>query len=169
MKDRQAEDSTTFSAEHAAYREEVNAHKSSVRDWNKKPHGDRPEAPEQPTRRRCVVQDSTIEALAPILMQNSRGVLLARDELSGWIGSFDKYSSGRGSSDVQKWLEIYNGESIVIDRKTGDTPFLFVKRPSVSICGGIQPDVLSQCLTDEHKSNGLQSRLLMAYPPRQAK
>ena len=65
--------------------------------------------------------------------------------------------------------EIYNTEPITIDRKTGDERFLFVRHPSVSICGGIQPGILSRCLTAEHKDSGLQSRLLMTYPPRTSK
>jgi hypothetical protein len=66
-------------------------------------------------------------------------------------------------------LEIYGCESITIDRKTGDERFLFVRRPFVSIAGGIQPGILSRVLTNEHKDNGLQSRLLMTFPPRQPK
>ena len=97
-------------------------------------------------------------------------MLLARDELSGWLAGFDKYSNkSSASSEVPKWLEIYNCEPITIDRKTGDERFIFVRRPSVSICGGIQPGILARCLTSEHKDSGLQSRLLMTFPPRQPK
>ncbi len=110
------------------------------------------------------------EAFAPILNENPRGVLLARDELSGWLAGFDKYSGKSSASlEVSKWLEIYNCESITIDRKSGDEKFLFVHKPSVSICGGIQPSILARCLTNEHKENGLQSRRLMTFPLRQPK
>lgn len=171
VKDLQSEQAESYLRELAAYLDESAAYKTAIKRWNTTQEGDKPVEPVQPSRPRCLVQDSTIEALAPILKDNERGVLMARDELAGWLASFDRYASGKGKSsgDVPKWLEIYNCESIVIDRKTGDSPFLFVKSPSVSICGGIQPDILASCMTDEHKSSGLESRILMAYPPRRPK
>jgi len=170
LKERQQRDADLFMKAAAQYQSDLKAHKREMKQWAKNQEGDEPEEPERPVRGRCVVQDATIEALAPILNENPRGVLLARDELSGWLAGFDKYSSkSSSSSEVPKWLEIYNAESITIDRKTGDERFLFVRRPFVSICGGIQPGILSRCLTDEHKDSGLQSRLLMTFPPRQAK
>ena len=55
-----------------------------------------PEKPEAPQAERCIVSDTTVEALAPLLLANPRGLLLARDELAGWIGSFDRYAGGKG-------------------------------------------------------------------------
>jgi hypothetical protein len=169
IKDRQKEQIRENEAAWAEFCQSNDDYKRNKKVWDKTGEGDRPEAPVEPVMPRSFVQDPTIESLAPILLENPRGLLLARDELSGWFGSFNQYSSGKTSTDVQKWLEIYGTESITIDRKTGDQRFIFVPHPSVSVCGGIQPDILSQCLTDENKSNGLQSRLLMAYPPRQPK
>lgn len=106
----------------------------------------------------------------PILQQNPRGVLLARDELVGWIGSFDKYSSkGSASADVAHWLSIYNAENVIVDRKTGDRTTMFVPHAAVSVCGSIQPGILNRVLASEHRENGLAARLLMTYPPRQPK
>ncbi|MBL8815194.1 MAG: DUF3987 domain-containing protein [Planctomyces sp.] len=170
LKERQKRDVSAFAAVNSQYLTDLKAYKRDHKLWEKTREGEEPQQPDRPLRRRCVVQDSTIEALAPILKENPRGVLLARDELSGWLAGFDKYSNkASASSEVPKWLEIYNCESITIDRKTGDDRFTFVKEPSVSICGGIQPGILARCLTDEHKENGLQSRLLMTFPPRQPK
>ena len=170
LKDRQQRDADSFIAANCQYQNELKSYKREHKAWERKGEGEEPQQPERPIRRRCIVQDSTIEALAPILSETPRGVLLARDELSGWLASFDKYSNKAAtSSEVPKWLEIYNCETISIDRKTGDERFIFVRRPSVSICGGIQPGILAKCLTNEHKDSGLQSRLLMTFPPRQAK
>ncbi len=170
MKERQQRDAELFVASNSQYQSELKAYKREMRKWDKKQEGDEPEQPVRPIRNRCIVQDATIEALAPILNDNPRGVLLARDELSGWLAGFDRYSGkSAASSEVPKWLEIYNCESITIDRKTGDERFLFVRRPFVSITGGIQPGILSKVLTAEHKDNGLQSRLLMTFPPRRPK
>jgi len=170
LKARQQRDADSFMAANSQYQSDLKAYKREYRKWEHKREGEEPQEPDKPIRKRCIVQDATIEALAPILNENPRGVLLARDELSGWLAGFDKYSAKSGaSSEVPKWLEIYNCEPITIDRKTGDERFLFVRRPSVSICGGIQPGILSRCLTNERKESGLQSRLLMTFPPRQAK
>ena len=170
LKIRQSADADRHNGELQQYGDDLADYKRDLKRWERNQEGDAPERPQKPVRNRCILSDITIEALARILQENPRGVLTARDELSGWLASFDKYGKGgSASSDVQRWLEIYNTESITIDRKTGDDQFVHVKRPAVSITGGIQPDILSKCLTDEHKSNGLQSRLLMAYPPRQAK
>jgi hypothetical protein len=170
LKEKQQRDADAFMSESAQYQSDLKTWKRENKQWERTQEGAEPEEPERPVRSRCLVQDATIEALAPVLNENPRGVLLARDELSGWLAGFDKYSGkASSSSEVPKWLEIYNAESITIDRKTGDERFLFVRRPFVSICGGIQPGILSRCLTDEHKDSGLQSRLLMTFPPRQAK
>ncbi len=97
-------------------------------------------------------------------------MLLHRDELSGWFGSFERYvSSKRGSADAAFWLSCFNGESVTIDRKTGTERTTHVPNATVSIVGGIQPGTLRRSLSIEHRESGLAARLLMAFPPRRAK
>ena len=173
VKDRQKKHQRAFEkrmVEYAGESKDYVAYEKARTGKKGDPSAPRREEPNRPILQRCIVSDATIEAMAPILSDNPRGVLVGRDELSGWIGGFDRYSSkGSATSEVQKWLEIYGAENIFIDRKSADAPSIMVDRPHVSICGGIQPGILARCLTDEHKENGLQSRLLMAYPPRQPK
>lgn len=131
---------------------------------------DPPEKPEPPIAQRYIVSDTTTEALAPILLGNPRGVLLARDELNGWIGSFDRYTKARrGGADSSHWLSMHNGESMTIDRKTGNPPTIHVPSASVSVAGGIQPGTLARAMGVEHHENGLLARLLFAMPPRTVK
>jgi len=59
-----------------------------------KANGDPPQKPAEPVADRCYADDTTIEALAVLLKQNWRGLLLVRDELSGWIVSFARYAQG---------------------------------------------------------------------------
>ena len=99
---------------------------------------------------------------------NPRGVFDGWDELAGWLGSFDKYSSN-GGNDMARWLSVYNSEPFTIDRKTGVPKTIYIKRPSVSITGSIQPDTLRRALTRESRSAGLAARLLIVWPPRRAK
>jgi len=128
-----------------------------------------PVKPLQPEAERCVVVDTTVEALAPLLLANSRGLFLARDELAGWFGSFDRYNSGNGGSDESHWLSMYNAESMTIDRKTGRPRTIVVPSASISITGGIQPGILHRALGDKHRESGLASRLLLTCPPRKPK
>lgn len=128
-----------------------------------------PACPEAPQAVRYVVSDTTVEALAPLLLSNSRGVLLARDELAGWIGSFDRYAGGKGGADAAHWLSMHNGESIVVDRKTGIPRTIYVPQASVSVTGGIQPTILHRALGVEHRESGLAARLLLTCPPRKPK
>jgi len=127
--------------------------------------GDPPEKPETPVGVRHIVTDITVEALAPLLMGNPRGVLLGRDELAGWLGSFDRYSQKQAGGDSAQWLEVHRAGQILIDRKTGPQKLIFVPLAGVSIAGTIQPEVASRSLGKEHFKNGLAARLLMANPP----
>lgn len=121
--------------------------------------------PIEPTGQRLYCSDTTVEALASLLSFNPRGLLVSRDELSGWFASFDRYSQAKGG-DVAHWLEMSSGSSMTIDRKTGLTKIIFVPRASVSIVGGVQPRVLRRLLGKEHFQNGLAARFLFMWPPR---
>lgn len=123
----------------------------------------RPEAPVKPTCWRLKIDDTTVEALVARLAENSRGLLVAVDELSGFFGSFDRYSSGSG--DESKWLRAYDGKDLTSDRKTGDFPVTYVPRAGVSISGTIQPELLRKYITTERMESGLASRFLIVEPP----
>lgn len=139
-----------------------------VSDWKKsKSRGQAPEKPLPPLSSRVMVDNTTIEALAPLLKANPRGLLLAKDELKGWLGSFDRYTSGTTSgADESHWLSMYNGRPMVIDRKTGKHPTIHVPRAAVSITGNIPPGILRRALSKERRESGLAARFLMACPPR---
>lgn len=81
------------------------------------------------------------------------------------FGSFDRYSGGKGA-DAASYLELHGGRQLVIDRKGGVPPVLYVPRASVSITGTIQPDILRRALGSQHRQSGLAARFLFAYPPR---
>lgn len=133
---------------------------------------------DEPQPERYVCSDITVEAVATRLERNPRGLLMARDELSGWLSSFDAYKGARGA-DVAHWLAMHGARSLTVDRKTG-RPTIYVPRAAVSIAGTVQPAILKLALkgryegkedesTREHFANGLAARLLLAYPPPQPK
>ena len=114
--------------------------------------------PERPRRPRIIVTDSTIEELANLLQQNPHGLGFHRDELSGWLANFER----RGGSDRPFWVESYGGRPYVVDRVKNDEP-LVVPFLSVSIIGGVQPDLLAKFLTSGD-DDGLASRFLFVWP-----
>jgi len=118
--------------------------------------------------RRIKVEDTTVEAISPILQANPRGLALCRDELSGWLKAFNQYKGGRGGDEAQ-WLQMHGARQMTVDRKGGDTKFVHIPRAAVSIIGGIQPGVLAASLTDEQHQSGMAARMIFAYPPRLAR
>lgn len=122
--------------------------------------------PERPNAERVLVDDITIEALGPILQANPAGVLVARDELSGWF-DFDRYSGGKGGGEVGRWLSCYGAGPLTVDRKLSGT--FYVPAAAVSITGTIQPKVLARVIGSKHIDNGLLQRFILAAPPRRMK
>jgi len=151
------------------YQTEAMRHELDLAAWKKSGgEGLPPIEPEQPVLRRCWCDDTTIEALAVLLLQNWRGLLMVRDELAGWLGGFDRYAQGKGS-DVAKWIEMHGGRSIMVDRKTGQPRTIYVPRAAVSVTGSIQPATLQRALGRAYFENGLAARMLLANPPRRVK
>lgn len=134
-------------------------------EWKKTGEGEPPESPKLPIAERLYTDDATIEALALLLADRWRGLLVARDELCGWLLSFDRYTHSKGS-DAPKWLELHAGRPVVVDRKTGEVRTIFIPRAAVSLTGAIQPAILQQVLSRDLFENGLVARLLFASPPR---
>jgi len=118
-----------------------------------------------PTRTRYRTGDPTTEAVVRILEDNPQGVLLARDELAAWLGSFDRYA--HGAADLQFWIEVWGGEQVSLDR-VGDGN-ITVADPVVPLTGTIQPRTLKKKLGQIHFQSGFASRLLLSRPPTSAK
>ncbi len=148
-----------------------NRYDAELGDWKRKltkgtERGEMPKKPDVPACVRYLVSDSTVESLVPILSANPRGVLLCRDELGGWLQSFNQYKGGKGA-DLQNWLEMHRGGPVITDRKTTGT--LRALRAAVSVCGTVQPGTLSRLLTPEYFEAGLSARMLLAAPPSKLK
>lgn len=140
-------------------------HESALHEWELADNQDRGPRPRPPVGRRVLVRDATIEALVPLLRDNPRGLLAARDELSGLVQSFGQYKNGRGG-DRAAWLEFHSGGAVTVDRKGGEQKTLHVARAAVSIAGGIQPGVLRKVFDQEVVDSGFEARFLVAMPPR---
>lgn len=113
----------------------------------------------KPTLPRLSVSDVAVERLAALLEQRLQGLLMARDELSGWIHSMTRYSGG---SDRPFWLEAYGGRPYTVERM-GREP-VSVEHLSVGVVGGIQPDRLRKLLLKAGDDDGLVARVLPFWP-----
>lgn len=162
VRQRQDDAFQVFRAALADYEVEKREHERASRRRDAEPA----EPPRRPTAERFIVDDCTIEGLGPILEQNPNGVLVARDELSGWF-DFDRYSGGRGGGEAARWLSCYNASPLIVDRKLA--PTLYVPAASVTIYGGIQPKTLARAAGSRHVDNGLLPRFILASPPRRMK
>jgi hypothetical protein len=117
--------------------------------------------PRRPIAERVHVNDTTVEALIPILKENPRGVLLEQDELVGWVKAHNQYKSGGKGADRQFYLSAWSNRPVSVDRK-GQAEPMSVLRPFFSLIGSIQPAVLPEL--SEGREDGMLERFLFAYP-----
>lgn len=144
---------------------QVLEHEKVVALWRRSTSaGPAPIAPTATPAERAYVSDTTVEALAVILADNQRGILVTRDELAGWLGSLDRYAQGKGA-DEAFWLSSFNAEPVTVDRRTGNRKSIYVPTAAVCVTGGIQPAVLQRALGQERRESGLLARLLLTSPP----
>ena len=147
----QAADMATYAKERATYEQVLEDYE---REKKKTKGGNPGERPIAPKLKRYIVSDITTEALVPILQDNPRGVLLYRDEASGIFAGMNEYKKGDG--DNARYLSMYDGGPMLSDRKGDKSPW-YIPMAAVSICGGIQPGILSRCIRSEEHTSELQS------------
>jgi hypothetical protein len=118
-----------------------------------------------PARRRYVTNDGTVEKIGELLRDNPRGLLVFRDELTGWLQSLDR--EGREGARAF-FLESWNGTGrFTFDRIGRGT--VEIEAACVSVLGGVQPGPLSPylgaALAGGAGDDGLVQRLqLLAWP-----
>lgn len=127
---------------------------------------DRPEdEPEEPTLRRLIVNDATFEAMHQTMSENPEGILVIRDELTGWWSQLDR--AGR-EGERAFCLQAWNGDTgHTIDRIGRGT--IHVEACCMSMLGGIQPgrlrSYLTEALEDGPSNDGLIQRFqLLVWP-----
>ena len=91
--------------------------------------------PTEPTARRFIVNDATVEKLGELMQQNPWGTLSYRDELYGLLTSLDKQGQ-EGSRAF--YLQSYDGnQGYTFDRIMRGT--VHIPRVCLAMIGGIQP------------------------------
>jgi hypothetical protein len=113
---------------------------------------------EKPKQIRALIEDTTVESAQEVLRDNPNGLLLLRDELSGWFGSMERYGGTKGAaSDRSFWLEAFNGGQHTTNRIGRG----LVHVPNLSVCllGGIQPEPI-RAIANDMQDDGLLQRIL---------
>lgn len=117
-----------------------------------------------PTLPRIIVNDASVEALGERLRENPNGLLLVRDELSGWISLMMQEDK---QSDRAFFLEAFNGNaSYTYDRIGRGT--VRIEHCTLSVVGGIQPSKIGPLVRGAVRGSaddGLIQRLQLAVWP----
>ena len=144
--------------------EAVNRFKREMKDWKNisRAQNESPSLIPKPSPEHYLSTDTTPEAIGPML-ESSPGLLLLRDEVSGWVMGFDNYRRG---GERQQHIQMWSGTLIKIDRKKEES--VYVDNPVVCLVGGIQPDLIPSLAKDVKIRDGFVERFLWSYPKRSA-
>jgi hypothetical protein len=116
--------------------------------------------PIKPRKRRYITQDGTIEAITDIIRENPNGLLVSRDELSGWLKQMER--SGR-EGERAFYLEAWNGiGSFSVDRIARGS--IFLPRLTVGVIGNIQSSTIKEYVYEavkNKKADGFLQRFQM--------
>jgi hypothetical protein len=128
--------------------------------WRSLPKATQNKTALPPRPLRCIINDATPEKVAEILSRDPSGSLMVHDELAGWLGGFDRYSSGQPARAFS--LQSWNGGPYTQDRvgkgKRDVDAEIHVDNLALCILGGIQPDRLAKL--SDLTSDGLLQRFL---------
>lgn len=109
--------------------------------------------------RRYIANDPTVEKLGELLSDNPNGLLVFRDELTGWLKNLDREDR---SNDRSFYLEAWDGNGrYVYDRIGRGT--VVIEAACVSILGGIQPGPLTQYVAGATSNNAAADGLLQRF------
>ena len=150
----------------AEYRDAVKQWRKDKRVWDAMVKKDPTlEEPSEPLNyRRIIKEDNTIEGVLKLLKDNpSHTPMCHCSELSGWIGSFDRYRSGGGKADCGTWLSLYDAGEYRSDR-AAEGRSISLSRAGVSMTGAIQDDLAQKLFRSDHLSDGLIPRMMLAMP-----
>jgi hypothetical protein len=113
----------------------------------------------KPSCERLIIDDITNEGMQKALKYSPYGLIMIKQELSGFFAELDKYRKG---GDRQRFLSLYDGDEISIDRK-GDDPEL-IQNPWLSILGTVQFATIQPFISQESLGDGLAYRFDFCCP-----
>ncbi|UNF28751.1 DUF3987 domain-containing protein [Bartonella krasnovii] len=119
-------------------------------------------------KRRLIVNDVTVEKLGELLKENPRGLLMVRDELSGFLANLERKEY---QADRSFYLTAFNGNKpYTYDRIERGT--IHISNATLSVIGGIQPSRIIPIIQAMHRGindDGLLQRFQMLVFPDERK
>ncbi|HGK7684493.1 TPA: YfjI family protein [Legionella pneumophila] len=103
-----------------------------------------------PTRQRFVINDSTVEKLGELLNENPNGLVLARDELFGWLSKLLKEEN---QAERAFYLECFDGNGYFTYDRIGRGT-IEIENCILSVIGGIQPAKLATLIRSAIQGTG---------------
>ncbi|HEX4609140.1 MAG TPA: DUF3987 domain-containing protein [Urbifossiella sp.] len=167
VRDRQDGDLAAYEAAGEAHRQAAEAQEAAAAANRGLPPTQRAALPPVPPPpgppRRCLIGDTTVEGMIPVLRRNPRGVLKVADEGSGLRAEQNQYKGGRGT-DRQFYLSCWSHTAVTVDRRNLDGVPLSLRRPFLALLFGIQPDMLPELGDHRGRGDGDLDRKLFTFP-----
>jgi hypothetical protein len=114
---------------------------------------------ELPVNIQYLINDFTPEAMASAHENNTHGIMISRDELSGWLNDIGRYVK---SGEIQNLLTMWSGKPVCYNRVCKDP--IRINEPFVSILGGIPPGLLTELSKDNRDLSGFLPRFCFINP-----
>lgn len=108
-----------------------------------------------------VLTNTTMEGLAKVMNSGKLGVGIFRDEIRSWVLDMGVYKGG-GGSDKNNYLEAYDGATMDVNRAGASN--IIVPNATISVLGGIQPNIFEHIRTEDNESSGFTDRILYLFP-----
>lgn len=142
------------------YKRQVAEWETDVERWSSTPPLERGPKPPKPVLRNAFTTNATIEVIG-VMLESVFGLSYQLDELLGFMRAMDQYRGGKGS-DRQTWLQLWATVTTMVNRLTREP--LYLRKPVVSVVGGIQPDMLADLRDRNGREDGFIDRFIMVRP-----
>jgi hypothetical protein len=147
------------------YKHNIEIYRSAHSRWKgelaQNPDAEPPVEPEEPSHRRLIIDELTMEGLTDVCVNNPRGVMVNVDELMGLIGSFDAYKNKTGKDQAMA-LALWNDGGYTSARRGN---VISIPNFSASILGGIQPSKLREVASSLCSDGFLQRFFIIRVGP----
>lgn len=115
---------------------------------------------DRPEQVELVLDEATVEDIYNTLTASPTGCVVVKDELTGWIKSFNQYRPG---GDQEFWLTAWNNSTLLKIGRVGRER-LYIYRPFIPVFGGVQPEIVHQLADGDKSVNGFLARFLFVIP-----
>lgn len=114
---------------------------------------------------RMITGDATPERLATLMADSRERMSIVSDEAG--VLNIDRYGDKKRGSNIDLYLNGWNGGRTIVDRQTGQSVRL--KRPLLNFVVGAQPEAWDRIMgDDELRDRGIGARFMSCRPPQMA-